>query len=73
MDASIFWTHSGGPNGVLFGGVPLYTLHKVKGFVEPPFISCSLIFCSLSDNQIKEGAHVVATALQVNQNLQELE
>ena len=41
-------------------------------FVEPPLISCSLTFCSLSRNHIKEGAHVVAGALQVNQSLQEL-
>ena len=70
---SIFRTHSGGPNGIHLKGVPLCALDKVKRLVEPPLISCSLTFCSLSGNQIQEGARVVARALQVNQSLQELE
>ena len=42
-------------------------------FLEPPLFVCFLTFCSLRSNQISdEGAHVVAAALQVNQNLQEL-
>ena len=46
----------------------------MKRFVEPPLISCSLTFCSLSNNQIEEeGAHEIAAALKVNQSLQELE
>ena len=48
--------------------------HKVMGFVEPPLISCSLTFCSLSGNKISnEGACELAEALQVNQSLQTLE
>ena len=34
-------------------------------FVEPPLISCSLTFCSLSRNQIKEGVHALNEALRV--------
>ena len=46
----------------------------MKRFVEPPLISCSLTFCSLSQNQISdEGARELAAALQVNQGLQTLE
>ena len=47
--------------------------HKVMGFVEPSLISCSLTFCSLSGNWIKEeGARGLSEALQVNKSLQEL-
>ena len=46
----------------------------MKMFVEPPLISCSLTFYSLSRNQISdEGARELAAALQVNQSLQTLE
>ena len=42
-------------------------------FVEPPVISRSLTFCSLSRNQISNiGACELAGALQVNQSLQKL-
>ena len=42
-------------------------------FLEPPLFVCFLTFCSLRSNQFSdEGAHAVAAALQVNQNLQEL-
>ena len=45
----------------------------MKRFVEPPLISCSLIFCSLWDNRISdEGAHALGEALGVNQSLQDL-
>ena len=48
--------------------------HKVMGFVEPPLISSSLTFCSLSGNKITdEEACELAGALQVNQSLQALE
>ena len=51
----------------------MYLLHKVKGFVEPPFISCSLTFCSLGYNQISdEGVRALSEALRVNQTLKEL-
>ena len=51
----------------------LHLTHKVKGSVEPAFISCFLAFCSLSGNKVTaEGACAVAAALQVNQTLQEL-
>ena len=68
----------GGGGGVLtghYGNCPFgkYTSHKVKKFVEPPLISHSLTFCSLSRNQIKdEGVRALYEALQVNQGLQKL-
>ena len=55
------------------GAETKYTLHKVKRFVEPPLISRSLTFCSLSENQIKDdGVRALSEALRVNQSLQEL-
>ena len=51
----------------------VYLLHKVKGFVEPPLISCSLTFCSLRYNQISdEGVCALSEALRENQILKEL-
>ena len=47
--------------------------HKVKRFVEPPLISSSLTFCSLSGNKISaEGTRTLAEALHLNQSLREL-
>ena len=39
----------------------VHLLHKVKGFVEPPLISCFLTFCSVASvgtrSQLKEHVH----------------
>ena len=47
-----------------------YTLHKIKRFVEPPLISCSLTLCSLIGNQISdEGALILAACYQLAQSV----
>ena len=46
----------------------------LKKFVDQPFISCSLTFCSISHSKIEEErARTLSESLQVNQSLQELE
>ena len=51
-----------------------YTYVHSWRFLEPPFFVCSLTFCSLGSNQIRyKGVCAVATALQVNLSLQQLE
>ena len=63
---------------LVFMGIRIYLVYSCLSihswrFLEPPFFLCSLTFCSLGSNQISdEGAIAVATALQVNQSLQEL-